>query len=879
MRHLTTILKCFILICCLPFYSISQYSGTIANDWTLMDINGNTHNLYTLLDQGKTVYLEFSATWCGICWNFHSSHVFEDLYQQYGPSGTGEIMVFFIETDVSTNESCLYGPGNCNGSSAGNWTAGVSYPIVNATNTQCNALNSEYSVNGYPELAVVCPSRRKWVLPNTTSLSFMSNYIASCDLNIDNVMVTDADCQGTTLGAIDIDVSGGYGTLSYSWNNGETTQDLENLPPGQYAVTVTDENNVFVVETTDVQGSSATLGIELVNSQNPSCPDSADGSISVSGMGGNPGYSYSWNTGATGSEIMDLAAGTYTVTITDNDGCMYSDSYTLTPAQSPTVSTIIEPAECGESTGFLAVNAQGISMAMYDIGNGPQSDYEFNNLAGGNYTLTITYGNGCTYTEPITIPSTDGPEVSIVDTDTMLDCDENSMTLQAQVIGDINNLVYLWSTTDGTIIGSSNNVITTVSSGGTYYFTATDTSANCMTTDTVVIAEAEGPQVNAGEDAQITCGLSYVQLSGVYEYDGSVSISWSTDDGHILLGAAGLTPLVDEAGTYTLTVTAADGCSSSDMIEVEVYDNSPEASFTFASSMQELSFTSTSEGEGNTYAWDFGDGHSSTMENPTHQYTQAGMYTVCLTTTNECGSDQACQEINVSAIDINISAEIMHVTCYGDSDGSITLTNNSTYEIASYNWNNGSTGASIDGLSGGVYTVTVTTTDGFSTSNSYTIEEPDELIATVVSVEASSGSIDITVSGGVPPYTYLWNNGSREEDQTGLEEGSYTVKVTDANKCSVYVNDIVLMSSAVEDVLATSYRIMPNPTSDFVHIYRASDQSPGQYILRSSKGEVMYYGKITEGHTIIDLKEFPSGLLLLMIKENDQIFFKKIIKL
>src|SRR5687767_6289493 len=109
-------------------------NGCIAPDFTATDINGNSWNLYTLLDQGKTVFIDISATWCGPCWSYHNSQALENLYTQYGPSGTDEVRVFFVEGDGSTNLQCLYGPSGCVGGTQGDWVTGTPYPIIdNAT--------------------------------------------------------------------------------------------------------------------------------------------------------------------------------------------------------------------------------------------------------------------------------------------------------------------------------------------------------------------------------------------------------------------------------------------------------------------------------------------------------------------------------------------------------------------------------------------------------------------------------------------------------------------------------------------------------------------------------------------------------------------------
>ncbi len=153
-------MRTILLLICTAFLLRPAFAqlpaNSVAPNFTATDLNGNTYTLYSLLDQGITVYLDVSATWCGPCWNYHNSHKLRDLYNQYGPNGTvtpNKVMVFFAEGDASTTLADLQGTG---GNTQGNWVSGTPYPILHATGPQIGDL---YEINAFPTLYAICPNR------------------------------------------------------------------------------------------------------------------------------------------------------------------------------------------------------------------------------------------------------------------------------------------------------------------------------------------------------------------------------------------------------------------------------------------------------------------------------------------------------------------------------------------------------------------------------------------------------------------------------------------------------------------------------------------------------------------------------------------------
>ncbi|WP_341900997.1 redoxin family protein [Fluviicola taffensis] len=153
-------------------------NGSIAPNFTLTDINGNSHTLYDYLDAGKTVYIDFFACHCPFCWNYHNSNALSNLYDQYGPNTpTDDVFVFAIEFDPNNGNNEFYG---ISGNTQGNWVAGTNYPQINPEGAARTSIISNYAVNYYPLIYAICPDRTITEIGKKTT-SQLYAHIQTCE--------------------------------------------------------------------------------------------------------------------------------------------------------------------------------------------------------------------------------------------------------------------------------------------------------------------------------------------------------------------------------------------------------------------------------------------------------------------------------------------------------------------------------------------------------------------------------------------------------------------------------------------------------------------------------------------------------------------------
>ncbi|MFT5165820.1 MAG: thiol-disulfide isomerase/thioredoxin, partial [Saprospiraceae bacterium] len=542
----------------LLLFSFNLYSqlpdGAIAPNITFTDIDGNTHTLYDILDEGKSVVFDVMATWCGPCWSYQNTGILENLYEEYGPDGTDEIEIFMVESSTSTNEACLYGPSGCSGGTYGNWTAGILYPIVHITGSNGSNFNNIFNINYFPTLYKVCPNRKIYEV-GQSSLSTWENWVTSCNLDATE-LVNNVICYGQGESLIDLTIEGGYGNITYSWSNGANSQDLIGVPSGDYSCTITEgQGHEIEIGPYTIDGPSSPLFVDIVNQNNVSCAGYNNGYILTSSSGGGNNYSYQWDNGANTQNLNNISGGLYTLSVTDSYGCTETVSTSITEPPLLTLGTQPINENCEQGNGIILLFANGgQGTYLYDIGQGQTSEDVISNLSAGTYSATVTDENGCASFSVAIIENEAGPVAEAGNTG-LIACNQEIINLSGSGSSSGNEIIYLWETLDGNIISGANTLDPEVDEVGTYTLNVINVLTGCQTTDEVLVeGDLNAPESEAGEEASLTCIVETVSLDGSNSSQGNeFEYQWLNENGEEI--STEIIVDTDQAGTYELVVT------------------------------------------------------------------------------------------------------------------------------------------------------------------------------------------------------------------------------------------------------------------------------------------------------------------------------------
>jgi gliding motility-associated-like protein len=491
-------------------------------------------------------------------------------------------------------------------------------------------------------------------------------------------------------------------------------------------------------------------------------------------------YTYVWSPNVSSTQTASgLPAGSYTVTATNSGGCSVTRTVTITQpsilgALQFHVDVLCNGANTGSGTVNVAGGTPGYTYAWSPSGGNASTA---SNLGAGSYTCTITDANGCTNIQTVTITSP--PAITLTTSSTPSVC--GSPTGSASVVagGGAGNYQYSWSPSGGTAATESGLL------GGQYVVTVTDGNS-CTATATVNVTGASTPTATITSSTNILCnggnnGNATVAPSGG---NGPYSYSWSPSGGNAAT-ESGLT-----AGSYTVTVTDADGCTATDVIIItEPPLLTSTASFTDVLCFGGTSGTATMNPAGGNpaynYAWAPSGGNAAVATGLSAQ-----SYTCTVTDANGCTTTSSVTLTEPTAL--TTTASQVDELCNGGNNGSATVNPSGGVPAYSYAWApSGGNAATAPALFAGTYTCTITDGNGCTLTQSFTITEPLTVVASQASVThidcfgQSTGAASVTQVGGNGPYAYTWSpNVSATNSATAIAAGAYQVTVTDANGCA-----------------------------------------------------------------------------------------------
>lgn len=605
-------------------------------------------------------------------------------------------------------------------------------------------------------------------------------------------------CFDSENGSVVPTVQNAIGNVNFSWSNGFTGFELNNLVAGVYGVTVTDDNNCSAEAEIEIVAPEE-LFLETNNTERECFGDEA--MATASGSGGTTPYAYNWSNGSTSAIVADLDAGTYEVTLTDANGCEIVSSVNIAAVEEIQVEFNISNLDCfGDENGSIeALVVGGAGDYTISWSNGA-ADFSVQDLPAGEISVTVTDANGCM---TVANPSIETPEELVADLSAIeISCaDVNDGQLMAMVEGGTSPYNFNWSN------GSTDENISELEAGE-YSLTIIDDN-NCITELSMELQSPLALVLNVSSTNESLEGASD-GTADVEVLGGTPPYTYEWDNGETTSAIENLGP-----GEYTVIVTDANDCTSEFTIEI-TSGADPCDSFSITASSSDVTCFSGADGTASVEIesitseifinWSTGDLGVESIDN-----LEAGIYTVTVSDENGC-VEQANIEILEGAL-IEIDFETTNVICFGDENGTIEASISGGTGPYDLQWSNGESEDLLTGLPIGEYSLIVVDANGCSAMDNTVVSSPFPIDASVTTVNesiagAADGSASLSLSGGTGNTNILWldqaNNfqiASNTLSVENLAPGDYIVLLTDDNGCR----------SSVEFTIATG----SDPCEDF----------------------------------------------------------------
>lgn len=622
-------------------------------------------------------------------------------------------------------------------------------------------------------------------------------------------------CNGDNTGSVNLSVANGTSPFTFLWNNGNTNQNPGGLSAGTYTVTATDVNGCTQTTSVTLTNPPQFLG-SVTNTQQVDCLHPSGG-ISTSVSGGTPGYSYQWSPSGTGPNPAGLPAGNYTATVTDANGCTITLNATVNENLTP-------PLAAASANGILTCTFTTITISGTGSSTGANISYQWTGpgiVSGGNsinpvvnapgtYTLTVTNSvNGCTATASVGVNQNITPPVA-AGTAPPITCNNPTVTINGAGSSTGPTFTYQW--TGPGITGGANTLTPTVNQPGNYTLVVTNSDNGCTANTVVNVPNQTQLPTAVATAPPLTCVNTSITISGAGSSQGSnMTYLWTTTNGNIVSGANTLNPVVNEPGSYTLTVSnTTTGCQNTATVNVieditpPVAEAGPGFQLDCGSPSLQLNGAGSSTGPGMIYQW-AGPGIIGGGNTLTPMVNQPGVYTLTVVNNNNgcTASDQVTVTQDITP-PIATVAQPATITC-AVPQVQLNGAGSSSGPNFFYNWttqggiilSGGNTLTPTVG-GGGLYTLIVTNSNNDCTASFSVVVQTNTIppianagpVAELTCVVNQVQLIGANSSSG-PNFSYLWTtaNGNLVSGANTLfpianAPGTYTLTVTNnANGC------------------------------------------------------------------------------------------------
>jgi gliding motility-associated-like protein len=585
-----------------------------------------------------------------------------------------------------------------------------------------------------------------------STISAIENNLPSAEISGET-----AFCSGDNV------ILSGPPSLQYAWSDGSTTENITVNTPGPISLIVTDDNGCSNTDTVEITENS--LPDASISGLLSFCADGATTLSAPSGMA-----NYNWSTNDNTPSISVSSAATYSITVTDDNGCQNSSSVNVDEVEELLPQITGELDFCTNSNTIIDAG-DGYDAYLWSDGSTGQTLLVD---SAGAYSVTVTDSNGCEGDNEVDVIVNDLPEVAIDGSNFLCVGDSSMLSASASFTA------YEWQD------GSTENTIT-ANAAGLYLLTVTDANG-CQNTASLVVdpIELPTPQING---ALSFCPGTSTALSTGTAYS---TYLWSTGDTE-----AGIS--VNTPDTYQLTVTDEFGCVGSTGVDVEYFTLVPPA---LQGDDQFCPGTNTlieAENGYTDYIWsDNTLGATITIE-------QAGTYSVSATDANGC-------EVENSIIISNFDVVVPGISAPNDFCSGNSITINAESGFQSYEWSTNEATESISTSNGGFFEVTVTDQNGCLTSNSIQIiENPLPNVAIGGSASFCTSGFT-TLNAGNTYDAYAWSNGDTTFSTQVNQAATYSLTVTDMNGCQNEGEIQVIEANELSPIISGPTAFCPGDT-------------------------------------------------------------------